>query len=91
MRWSGRISEPVSVRRTKGRFQTISPLSKVPAGSARPNRAGAECGSLIMLGEVERVDGRRTVAARVERVDVMKERGIFVWFACYVGVSVGEV
>ena len=44
-----------------------------------------------MLGEVERVDGRRTVAARVERVDVMKERGIFVWFACYVGVSVGEV
>ena len=68
------------------RVQTISPLPKVLARSARPNCAGAECGDLIMLGKVERVDARSTVAAHVERND-MKEWGILVRFTRQVGVS----
>ena len=81
----------MSVREPKGRVQTISSLPKVPARSVRPNRTGAGCGDLITLGEVERVDARSTVAADVEKIDMMKEWGILVRFARQVGVSAKTV
>ena len=52
-------------------------VSKIALVSVRPYRAGAECRGLFMLGKVERVVARSTVAACVGRMKIMKEGGDF--------------